>query len=319
MSRRPQAGLTLIEVMIASAVMVIMMALAWRTISNTSDSRSARSSSTRSATTSCGWRWAASSRTSSTPTCRATRTRTQSHPRTMFIAKSGSQAARDPVLDARPPRAVGRRERVRADGDLSTCRATTPTSRGRPTGSVASSAGRRTSRPRTCRPSTTSCSATSRASSSSSGTGRTSTGRTPGTRPSPMARRAGCRAACGSRSRSRTPSGNDYKLVDPGADPDAGTAELRPMKPFTSHLDVPDHRALARRGGAATSLAAPAKRRQQRGDRARHGADRDRDHARDLEPVRHLDEHRHDRGRELSRPDARALPRALGAEPRPSS
>ena len=37
--RRPQAGLTLIEVMIASAVMVIMMALAWRTISNTSDSR----------------------------------------------------------------------------------------------------------------------------------------------------------------------------------------------------------------------------------------------------------------------------------------
>jgi len=37
--RRPQAGLTLIEVMIASAVMVIMMALAWRTISNTSDAR----------------------------------------------------------------------------------------------------------------------------------------------------------------------------------------------------------------------------------------------------------------------------------------
>jgi prepilin-type N-terminal cleavage/methylation domain-containing protein len=37
--RRPQAGLTLIEVMIASAVMVIMMSLAWRTISNTSDAR----------------------------------------------------------------------------------------------------------------------------------------------------------------------------------------------------------------------------------------------------------------------------------------
>jgi prepilin-type N-terminal cleavage/methylation domain-containing protein len=37
--RRGQAGLTLIEVMIASAIMVIMMTLAWRTISNTSDSR----------------------------------------------------------------------------------------------------------------------------------------------------------------------------------------------------------------------------------------------------------------------------------------
>jgi len=39
MTRRTQAGLTLIEVMIASAIMVIMMTLAWRTISNTSDSR----------------------------------------------------------------------------------------------------------------------------------------------------------------------------------------------------------------------------------------------------------------------------------------
>lgn len=39
MTRNRQAGLTLLEVMIASAVMVIMMSLAWRTISNTSDSR----------------------------------------------------------------------------------------------------------------------------------------------------------------------------------------------------------------------------------------------------------------------------------------
>ena len=39
MRRRAQAGLTLIEVMIASAVLVIMMSLAWRTISNTADSR----------------------------------------------------------------------------------------------------------------------------------------------------------------------------------------------------------------------------------------------------------------------------------------
>jgi prepilin-type N-terminal cleavage/methylation domain-containing protein len=44
MRRNPQAGLTLIEVMIASAVMVMMMTLAWRTISNTSETR--RSSGT---------------------------------------------------------------------------------------------------------------------------------------------------------------------------------------------------------------------------------------------------------------------------------
>jgi general secretion pathway protein J len=39
MKRSSQSGLTLMEVMIASAVMVAMMGLAWRTISNTSDSR----------------------------------------------------------------------------------------------------------------------------------------------------------------------------------------------------------------------------------------------------------------------------------------
>jgi type II secretory pathway component PulJ len=37
--RNSQAGLTLVEVMIASAVMVMMMTLAWRTIRNTSDTR----------------------------------------------------------------------------------------------------------------------------------------------------------------------------------------------------------------------------------------------------------------------------------------
>ena len=37
--RRREAGLTLLEVMIASAVLVIMMSLAWRTIANTSESR----------------------------------------------------------------------------------------------------------------------------------------------------------------------------------------------------------------------------------------------------------------------------------------
>lgn len=39
MSRRPQAGLTLIEVMIASAILAVMMMLTWSTISNTSEAR----------------------------------------------------------------------------------------------------------------------------------------------------------------------------------------------------------------------------------------------------------------------------------------
>src|SRR5690349_17445105 len=39
MKRSPQAGLTLLEVMIASAVLVIMMTLAWRTIGNTSEAK----------------------------------------------------------------------------------------------------------------------------------------------------------------------------------------------------------------------------------------------------------------------------------------
>ena len=37
--RRREAGLTLLEVMIASAVLVIMMTLAWRTIGNTSEAK----------------------------------------------------------------------------------------------------------------------------------------------------------------------------------------------------------------------------------------------------------------------------------------
>jgi prepilin-type N-terminal cleavage/methylation domain-containing protein len=37
--RNREAGLTLIEIMVASAILVIMMSLAWRTISNTSDAR----------------------------------------------------------------------------------------------------------------------------------------------------------------------------------------------------------------------------------------------------------------------------------------
>jgi len=37
--RRPQAGLTLIEVMIASAILATMMAITWKTIANTSETR----------------------------------------------------------------------------------------------------------------------------------------------------------------------------------------------------------------------------------------------------------------------------------------
>ena len=38
-ARKPQAGLTLLEVMVAITILVVMMALAWTTISNTSQSR----------------------------------------------------------------------------------------------------------------------------------------------------------------------------------------------------------------------------------------------------------------------------------------
>ena len=39
MRRRPQAGLTLIEVMIAVSILVVMMTLGWKTIASTSDTR----------------------------------------------------------------------------------------------------------------------------------------------------------------------------------------------------------------------------------------------------------------------------------------
>ncbi len=38
-ARHPQAGMTLLEVMIAVAILVIMMSLAWKTIANTSESK----------------------------------------------------------------------------------------------------------------------------------------------------------------------------------------------------------------------------------------------------------------------------------------
>lgn len=88
--RRAEAGLTLIEVMIASSVMVIMMALAWRTIANTSESRRTfeayeeRNHELRMAMQRIvsDIEHAYLSRNEDT---------TQTHPRTMFIAKSGTR------------------------------------------------------------------------------------------------------------------------------------------------------------------------------------------------------------------------------------
>lgn len=91
MTRRDaQAGLTLIEVMIASAVMVMMMTLAWRTISNTSDAR--RSSATyqernhelRLALGRAVADFEAAYISKNEDT-------NASHPRTMFVAKTGSR------------------------------------------------------------------------------------------------------------------------------------------------------------------------------------------------------------------------------------
>ncbi len=90
MKRRAQAGLTLVEVMIASAVMVMMMTLAWRTISNTSETR--RSSGTYQernhelrlalGRTVADLEAAYISKNEDT---------NASHPRTLFVAKAGSR------------------------------------------------------------------------------------------------------------------------------------------------------------------------------------------------------------------------------------
>ena len=88
--RRPQAGLTLMEVMIASAVMVMMMTLAWRTIANTSDSRRTfekyeeRNHELRMALgrTVADFEAAYLSKNEDT---------TATHPRTLFVAKSGAK------------------------------------------------------------------------------------------------------------------------------------------------------------------------------------------------------------------------------------
>ena len=90
MKRRAQAGLTLIEVMIASAVLVVMMSLAWRTIANTSDSRKRfekyeqRNHELRMAMSRivADFEHAYLSRNED---------QTSTYPRTMYIAKSGSK------------------------------------------------------------------------------------------------------------------------------------------------------------------------------------------------------------------------------------
>ena len=89
-ARNIERGLTLIEVMIASAVMVIMMALAWRTISNTSDTRRTfekyeqRNHELRMAMgrVVADFEAAYLSRNED---------QSQSHPRTMFVAKSSGR------------------------------------------------------------------------------------------------------------------------------------------------------------------------------------------------------------------------------------
>jgi prepilin-type N-terminal cleavage/methylation domain-containing protein len=88
--RRAQAGLTLIEVMIASAVLVMMMTLAWRTIRNTSETR--RSSATYQERNH-ELRMAMGRVVADFEAAYLSKNEDEnaSHPRTMFVAKSGSR------------------------------------------------------------------------------------------------------------------------------------------------------------------------------------------------------------------------------------
>lgn len=87
--RRPQAGLTLIEVMISSAILVIMMALAWRTISNTSDRRRTFEAYEQ---RNHELRMAMGRIVNDIESAYLSRNEdtNATHPRTMFVAKSGS-------------------------------------------------------------------------------------------------------------------------------------------------------------------------------------------------------------------------------------
>lgn len=90
MTRPRQAGLTLIEIMIASAVMVIMMALAWRTISNTSDTRRTYEAFEQ---RNHELRMAMARVVADLEHAYLSKNEdgSQSHPRTMFMAKSGTK------------------------------------------------------------------------------------------------------------------------------------------------------------------------------------------------------------------------------------
>lgn len=90
MTRRSQAGMTLVEVMIASAVMVMMMTLAWRTISNTNETRR---SSGRYQERNHEMRMALGRAAADFEGAYLSKNEdvNATHPRTMFIAKSGSR------------------------------------------------------------------------------------------------------------------------------------------------------------------------------------------------------------------------------------
>jgi type II secretory pathway component PulJ len=88
--RRPEAGLTLLEILIATAIMVTMMALAWGTISNTGDVKrkfeafEERNHELRMALGRIAADFEAAYLSKNED-------QNATHPRTMFVAKSGSR------------------------------------------------------------------------------------------------------------------------------------------------------------------------------------------------------------------------------------
>ena len=90
MTRRSQAGMTLLEIMIAIAILVVMMSLAWRTIANTSDTKKTferyeeRNHELRMAL-------GRIVRDFEGAYISSNEDRNAAHPRTMFVAKSGSK------------------------------------------------------------------------------------------------------------------------------------------------------------------------------------------------------------------------------------
>jgi general secretion pathway protein J len=89
-TRRPQAGMTLLEIMISIAILVVMMTLAWRTIANTSE---AKKSFERYEERNHELRMALGRIVRDFEAAYISRNEdpNASHPRTMFVAKSGSK------------------------------------------------------------------------------------------------------------------------------------------------------------------------------------------------------------------------------------